>query len=414
VSSWDKVTLLFSAGARPLKPADKLTLGELLLANRFPPSLFQAYEVPGDGSLKPVPISLALDEIPEDRKIILQCMRNTDIDALRPTDVETVQHSQEPVTAMFDFQYADDSKNPTHRVHLVGEGGMRDVVFGKISDFLTHHQVPVPLVAGISGGGDSSSLVQGIYRYVTASKLDSSQVTCFTLVMDPLWPESAADRARALCMTAGFDHRVLYPDDTASLLGMSDSPQRLWEEFSHHYGADSSHFFGTFFVNLAGRQICQERAGSHLLVGYNREDLMAELLFCLMNGRRPMPFPVRRTGNVQCLMPVWDVPKNLLDACYPRYSEVNYSERVDSTAVRRSSIYYLAHCLDALVPQMSMSLMRGTAELMDELDGWQELTSIVGTPLMHTGHGDPRAQGAVVSLLSRYFPQWQSVTGQAQ
>lgn len=66
------------------------------------------------------------------------------------------------------------------------------------------------------------------------------------------------------------------------------------------------------------------------------------------------------------------------------------------------------------LPQMSMSLMRGTAELVDELDGWQELTSIVGTPLMHTGHGDPQAQGAVVSLLSRYFPQWQSVTGQAQ
>ena len=413
VNNWEKVTLLFSAGARPLKPAHRMTLGEMLLANRFPPSMFQAYEVPGDGTLKPIPITLTLDEIPEDHNVILQCMRNTDIDALRPNELEMVHHTQNPVTAMFDFQYADENKNPTHKVHLIDDGGMREIVFGKISDFLARHRVPVPLVAGISGGGDSSSLVQGVHRYVTSQNLDASQVTCFTLVMDPLWPESAADRARSLCKEAGFKHRVLYPADIASLLDMSDSPKQLWAEFSDRYGSDSSHFFGTFFVNLAGRGVCQKLSGSHLLVGYNREDIMAELLFCLMNGRRPMPFPKRRTGNVDCLMPVWDVPKNLLDACYPRYSEVNYSERVDSTAVRRSSIYYLAHCLDALVPQMSMSLMSGTAKLMDEINGWQELTSIPGTPLLHTGHGDDQEESELVTLLNRYFPRWQPATGQA-
>lgn len=414
VNSWENVTLLFSAGARQLKPVDKLTLGELLLANRLPPTLFQAYEVPGDGTLKAVPMSLALDEIPEGRKVILQCIRNTDIDALRPTEIETVHHSQEPVAAMFDFQYADESKNPTHRVHLIDAAGIQDIVFGKISDFLTEQGPELPLVAGISGGGDSNTLVQGVHRYVTSHDLDASKVTCFTLVMPPIWPDSAADRARALCSEAGFDHRVLYPRDMAELLGMNESPERLWEELSDRYTADLAHFFGTFFINLAGRAICDQVEGRNLLVGYNREDVMAELLFCLMNGRRPMPFPKRRTGGTDVLMPVWDVPKNMLDSCYPHFSEINYTERVDSSAVRRSSIYYMSHALDALVPQMSTSLLKGTAKLMDELGGWQELSPVEGTPLMHTGYGDPKEQAELLNLLQRYFPQWHPVMEQAQ
>lgn len=414
MSRWENVTLLFSAGARPLKPANRLTLAELLLANRLPPSMFQAYAVPGDGTLKPVPVSLALDDVPEGKKIILQCMRNTDIDTLRPADFELVHHSNNPVTAIFDFEYASGRRSPTHQVHLIDDSGMREIVFGKVSDFLARYDIPVPLVAGISGGGDSNSLVQGILRYVSMHNLDASRVTCFTLIMDPLWPESAAGRARELCMEAGFDHRVLNPGGIAAKLNMSDSPKELWEEFSSKYGPDSSHFFGTFLVNLVGRAICEEVSGSHLLVGYNREDIMAELLFCLINGRRPMPFPRRRTGSVDVLMPVWDIPKNLLDSCYPHYSETNYSERVDSTDVRRSSIYYLAHCLDALVPQMSLSLMSGVAKLMDRLEGWQEVSSIPGTPLLHTGHGQTGEQEAVIGLLSRYFRQWQPVADQPQ
>lgn len=97
---------------------------------------------------------------------------------------------------------------------------------------------------------------------------------------------------------------------------MQGSPTALWAEFAEQYGSDTSHFFGTFFVNLVGRRICEEVSGRHLLLGYNREDILAELLFCLMNGCRPMSFPIRQMNTAKCVLPVWDVPKNLLDACY--------------------------------------------------------------------------------------------------
>ena len=86
-------------------------------------------------------------------------------------------------------------------------------------------------------------------------------------------------------------------------------------------------------------------------------------------------------------------------------SEVNYSERIDSTAPRRSSIYYQAHALDAIVPQMSMSLMKGVRDLMDS-ERLADLEEIDGTPLLHTGYGDPEERKALVSSIARYFPDW--------
>jgi hypothetical protein len=80
-----------------------------------------------------------------------------------------------------------------------------------------------------------------------------------------------------------------------------------------------------------------------------------------MNGRRPLPYPMRRIAGVNCLFPLWRMPKQLLDACYPHYSSSNYRERVDTTTPQRTAIYFLAHCVDALGQQVSLSLMEGVA-----------------------------------------------------
>ncbi|MBB5159652.1 hypothetical protein [Saccharopolyspora phatthalungensis] len=403
--TWGRVNLLFSAGSRPIKAADELSLDELLLANRLPPSLFQAYEVPGDGSLRPVPITTTLSAVPNEHKVILQCIRNTDVDSLRANTFETHERDPLPVAAMFDFQYG--KADAANRVHLVDDHTLRQVVSAKVAAFLSQHDIAPPIVAGVSGGGDSNTLVQGIRQHLEPGSRHAEQVVCFTLVMDPIWPESAAERAGELCAEAGFQHRVMYAEDIAELLGMNGSPVELWHEFAAQHGPDTSHFFGTFLINLVGRRICDQINSQHLLLGYNREDVLAELLFCLINGRRPMAFPLRRMNAVNCVLPVWDVPKAILDACYPQYSESNYAERVDTTTAQRSSIYFIAHCVDALVPQLSISLMQGIARLMDDLDGWQTLFPIAGTPLLRTGQGEDLSEAEVLAMLRRFFPSWQ-------
>lgn len=53
--------------------------------------------------------------------------------------------------------------------------------------------------------------------------------------------------------------------------------------------------------------------------------------------------------------------------------------------------------------------MRGIHRLMTDLGGWQELLPLHGTPLMHTGQGDEQSETEVITMLCRFFPEWQPV-----
>lgn len=59
------------------------------------------------------------------------------------------------------------------------------------------------------------------------------------------------------------------------------------------------------------------------------------------------------------------------------------------------------------MPQLSISLMGGVQRLMTDLGGWQELLPIHGTPLMHTGHGGELVETEMITMLRRFFPEWQ-------
>lgn len=403
-SDQQRVSLEFTAGPRSLKPPEAWSLADMLWANQLPPSLFQAYVVDDQEGLRPTPMTTVLNEVPAAHRVVLRCIRNTDITTLRAPQVELVARDESPVVALPDLDVG--SHEPMARAHLVDETTLREMVASRIGHFLAQYEVTGPILAGISGGGDSNTLVNGLKQFVSATGQPAGNVVCFTLAMEPLWPESAVDRARELCEGAGFEHVVLYAQDMADLLGMTKSPAELWESFRRDFGPDTVHFFGTFFVNLVGRRLCTDRGARSLAVGYNREDLTAELLFCLANGRKPLPYPVRRMGAVDCLFPLWEIPKYLLDACYPRYSASNYRERVDSTTPQRSAIYVLAHALDALNPQLSLSLLKGVSKLMNDVGGWEPLNPIEGTPLMRTGLSDEDSERQVLGLLQEFFGDW--------
>lgn len=111
--------------------------------------------------------------------VILPCQRP----AIPSGPIDILQRDPLPVAALFDFQYG--KTDATNRIHLVDDDSLRQVVSSKIASFLVEQEITPPLVAGISGGGDSNTLVQGIRRYLESSSLPTDRVVCFTLVMDP-------------------------------------------------------------------------------------------------------------------------------------------------------------------------------------------------------------------------------------
>ncbi|MGH8907660.1 MAG: hypothetical protein ACRD0K_14335 [Egibacteraceae bacterium] len=104
-NDWKRITLHFSAGSRPIKSVDELSLAEILLANRFPPTLFQAYQARSADDLVPIPVTTLLRDVPAEHDIVLRCIRNTDIDTLRSADFQVTQRDPAPVAALLDFEY---------------------------------------------------------------------------------------------------------------------------------------------------------------------------------------------------------------------------------------------------------------------------------------------------------------------
>jgi hypothetical protein len=134
--------------------------------------------------------------------------------------------------------------------------------------------------------------------------------------------------------------------------------------------AVTAHFFATHMISLAGRAICRELGTSEYCLGFNREDVLAETLFSVLNGRPPLAFPVRRFGDIRLLMPVWEIPKLVLDACYPDFSKRNYEQRIPTTP-QRGLIYFLAHAVEGVYSNLGLSLMVGLGRIFD--GAWPKL-----------------------------------------
>lgn len=171
-------------------------------------------------------------------------------------------------------------------------------------------------------GGDSNALAYGLRAALAPDRL-----AAFTLVFGAVFTEDSAVRATALCQDLGIAHRVLRGPDIAELVGIKTSVDALYADFSQALGDEAPHFFGTFLILRCARVLTRERDFGDLVFGYNREDLLAEALFMVMNGRPPLPFPVRPIGAHRVAMPVWTVPKLLLDPCHPQFILENYRER---------------------------------------------------------------------------------------
>lgn len=182
---------------------------------------------------------------------------------------------------------------------------------------------------------------------------------------------------------------------------MRGSLKDFYIEFGQNFGTDTSHFFATYLISLIARKLCREHETNEYCLGFNREDVLAELMFSLMNGQKPLAFPVRQFGDIKLLMPLWEIPKIVLDACYPKYSVENYQERLDTTTFQRGIIYYLAHSIDDVYSNLGLSLMNGVQKIFK--NSWSELKLDKNWDLYISEYAEPAKINEVKKLLQKYF-----------
>ena len=372
-----------------------LTVGDLLAANRLPQTLFQAYTCRGE-ELTPIPLYTPLEAVPEETEIVVRAIRNTLFSTILPNwssrqDFEVVQGAGFATIRTDDFGQAVEVKAS------VTPDQARGMIVDQVGRFVQEHLVNESgCVFGLSGGGDSNALAYGLKNALPAEKL-----TAFTLVFRDVMPAAAADRASVLCQDLGLEHRVFTPESLEAYLGIRTSLDALYRDFEENFGHEALHFFGTFLILKTARRLGREKGFRDLAFGYNREDLLAELLFMMMNGHAPLPYPVREIGKQRIIMPVWTSPKLLLDACHPRFSIENYRERDDHTTRQRSLAFYLAHSLDSAYPSFGLSLLTGAR---DTLKGsFADLGYDSQSDLFITRQATPDLLSRVQQLIGRHF-----------
>jgi len=310
-----------------LKVPDELTLEEILHINRLPTNLFQGYIITSKKETKPIPLNRRLKDIDENNEIILQCIRNTDLRQVLPQKT-VYKKSENPITILRDLNIAD--KKCSETLYEINEKEAKNIVATEVGNFMKEYSHASKVMVGISGGGDSNTLVRSLKEFSTKNKL-SKQYICFTLVFDPIWPNSGMKRASELCKENRIEHLIYKKKDIEKLLEMKGGLEDFFTEFSKNFGENTSHFFATYLISLVARRLCKNYKTNEYYLGFNREDILAELLFSLMNGHKPLSFPIREFGSIKLLMPLWKIPKKILDACYPKYSIKNYRERMDTT-----------------------------------------------------------------------------------
>lgn len=384
-------------GTRPLGLAG-LTIGEVLAANHLPETMFQPYIVRGEAAT-PVPLTTRLSDLPREAdRLLVRAIRNTLFPTVLPDSAKGSEQGglAETGVGFRSIRTGDDGTACEVRTTL-GKEQARELVSSQVSEFERKYALSASgCVFGISGGGDSNALAYGL-----AQAIPQDRLLAFTLVFGAVFSPEAAVRAGLLCQELGIEHRVLHPDDIGELLSVKTSMNDLYKDFSDAFTNEALHFFGTFLILRTARKLADERGLHDLAFGYNREDLLAEALFMIMNGNRPLPYPIRPLGSHRVVMPVWKVPKLLLDACHPRFSLENYRERDPYTTRQRSLAFFLAHAMDSAYPSFGLSVLTGLSQAFE--GAWGELSYVDDLDVFITEQASPQSVEQVRSLMSRHF-----------
>ncbi|TDE37759.1 hypothetical protein [Actinomadura sp. 6K520] len=380
---------------------DHLTVGQLLASQRLPETMFQPYLVSGETST-PIPLSTPIANIPAGiDRLLIRAIRNTLFPTVVPADPEprAAAATTDVVELGVGFRQirTDEQGMATEALAIVDREQARRLVVNQVTSFVAQYGLAERgCVFGVSGGGDSNALAYGLAAAVPHDKL-----VAFTLVFDAVFSENAAERATVLCQDLGIRHQVMRAPEIESILGITTSLEELYADFKATFTHEALHFFGTFLILRTSRKLAAQHALSDLAFGYNREDLLAEALFMLINGNRPLALPVRPIGSHRVVMPVWQVPKLLLDACHPGFSLENYRERDPFTTRQRSLAFFLAHSLDSAYPSFGLSLLKGIAATCD--GAWGTLSHDDELDVFVTEQADDTSLAKVRAVLTQHF-----------
>lgn len=218
-----------------------------------------------------------------------------------------------------------------------------------------------PIVVGISGGGDSNTLLNAL---INSGLINKEQLVPVIALGIPDW-DLALERAELICQESGLALKVVSSVEIDKLLKRTKKTGNWTVDFERFYPNTEIEVICPLIVRLALSAVAREINAQAVIIGSNLEDILADCFLLTMQGKLPSKFPVRQVDNITIWYPLYKCPKKILDGCYPRLSLQNYQSRSPSKNYWRSLVYYISQSLNNTLPGVEYKL----------LEGWQNISN---------------------------------------
>lgn len=289
-------------------------------------------------------------------EIVIRPDRNIDYDTIINKSVNI----QKTSSASAEYTFSSHSQNHLSHVELSPED-CKNFVAEKVKSFFTNipeYDPTKKVVLGISGGGDSNTLIES---FLASGFVQREQIIAVMMLGVPDW-DKGLPRAKEICDIHGVEFRTVTSDQVNNLLGRRSDSDWI-TDFEKHYPDSDLEVLGTLGIRRSLTYVAQQVDAQAIVIGLNLEDLLAESLLRLVQGELPLPFPIREIDQVRLWYPLYECPKKILDGCHPKYSLQNYLDRYPSKLQPRALCYYMAQTLHAVAPGFEFDLLRGFEKL---------------------------------------------------
>ncbi|RUL74958.1 hypothetical protein [Dyella choica] len=360
ISSLPCLHVVTAHGKLVLTPlSGRETLLELLVRSRIPwsaVSIFGFQNAEQGFSLSSLDVNF--DELRGASHLEAHFNRNINPQMFNILEYDKARASGGSEVCSFIFQNVNNDAGTIKNVMKgLSQAECQEIICRNVHDFVQANISPHErLVVGVSGGGDSNSLLLGL----TSFKDFPIDIRPVIMKSIPDW-DAGVPRAQALCEKYKLHLRVVPEHEVRHICGLP-AEEDLIRTYESIFPGDDFEFLGTLIIRRVLTAIAK-KADASVVTGLNLEDILSESLLHVSHGKKPLPFPVRRIDGMKFSYPLWMCPKKIIDGCFPRFSVENYAMRYPCFSVGRNLYYMMAYTLQSQFPGSVEPFLRGLQAL---------------------------------------------------